>query len=194
MKNLILSLGFILALNSLCFAKEKLTTTENTIHYVGWLLEKGMIEDQDLLRFYRGLEKGELHNPIDERNTYANIALYHHFAQLKKDFSDLGHEHDLEELLRWTETALEERKVRWEKSDRMREETKQLRLKDLSPGLALGFRHTCAIDVDQRVKCWGNNSHKQSNDTMANSKIGASSQSMGAHLEYINFGNNDKKI
>ena len=178
MKNLILSLGFILALNSLCFAKGKLTTTENTIHYVGWLLDKGMIGDEDLLRFYRGLEKGELHNPIDEKKTYADIAFYNHFAQLEKDFSDLGHEHDMEELLRWTEKALEERKVGWEKSDCLREETKQMRLKDLSPILAAGEYHTCAITVgknesqnfffrllnqvkkffyheNQSVKCWG---------------------------------------
>ena len=111
MKKLILSLGLVLALNSLCFAKEKLTTTENTIHYVGWLLDKGMIEDEDLLRFYRALEKGELENPISEENTYADIGLYIPHTQLKKDFSDLGHEHDLKELQRWTETTLEERKV-----------------------------------------------------------------------------------
>ena len=161
MKNLILSLGFILALNSHCFAKEKLTTTENTIYHLELLLEEGLIDNEDLLRFYRGLERGELKNPIDEQNTYADIAIHNHYDQFTKVFSDHGHEHDLEELLRWTEKTLEERKVRWEKSDRLREETKGLLL-ETPRSLSAGGGHTCAIKMDQTVKCWGKNEESQS--------------------------------
>ena len=92
--------------------------------YLGTLLEHQIIGDAELVRFIKGLEKGELINPISEEKAMVSSAALIQEEGIQ-EYLDLG-DLNKKELLEWSKESLREKKRVWVKREETRKETQDV--------------------------------------------------------------------
>ena len=101
--------------------------TEGLIAYLGTLLERQIIGDTELLRLIKGLERGEISNPIHEEETWISSAALIHREEIQEYINRT--ELNQKELLDWSKRSLKEKERVRVKREETREETQDVHQK-----------------------------------------------------------------
>ena len=102
------------------------SATDNLKSYLAELMEGQIVGDEGLILLIRGLEQGELINPITEAQTEVSVRAVPHRKTLQRYVDGKEGQIDQKELLTWSKEALKKRKrVRVERVE-VQEETEDI--------------------------------------------------------------------
>lgn len=95
--------------------------THSAIGYLNLLVEKKIINESDIRRFFDSLNKGKIVNPIDQDEVETDSRLFIHSEGLKKKLFE--HVLDLNELKAWAENTLKDELSKSLKREKVQENT-----------------------------------------------------------------------
>ncbi|MES2503290.1 MAG: hypothetical protein V4534_00245 [Myxococcota bacterium] len=139
-----------LVFSSICLAD--ISATDRYLAYTGELLGQNHIGDDHLLAIIEGAEKGQVTNPIRERE--ARVSIAHQIAYLTYE-QLIAEELDFRLIISWAERRLSAEKRKRIEQEIESRKTYFIAWKLGSSPLAVGPGHTCVLKMDGTPACWG---------------------------------------